>query len=95
VRGISLISIPWAFLSVIRGWLRRRPSPDLQIVDALNNVVATTPTGLMTTPADSFYDINGRASANLFEMFFTPSSTVSLTPRTYNFRVWDTGEQRI
>jgi hypothetical protein len=48
---------------------------------------------LMTTPANGFYDINSRATANPYEMIFTPASTVTLTPGTYNFQIWDTGEQ--
>lgn len=69
------------------------PSPYLEIVDSLNNVVATTPTVPMTTALNGFYNITSYAAAVPYEMTFTPSSTVALDPGTYDFEIWDTGEQ--
>jgi hypothetical protein len=69
------------------------PSPYLQIVDSGNNVIATTPSVLMTTSSGGLFSINGRASANPFEITLTEASTVSLSSGTYDFQIWDTGEQ--
>ena len=81
------------FLGYSGGGTGGAPSPYLQIVDSLNDVLATTPAQLMTTPQDGFYYIGSRADANPYEMTFTPTSTVTLTSGTYDLQIWDTGEQ--
>lgn len=59
----------------------------------MSSVVATTPSVLMTTTANTFYNIASRTDANPYEMAFTTGSTVVLNPGTYSFQIWDTGQQ--
>jgi hypothetical protein len=68
------------------------PSPYLQIVDSLSSVVATTPAVPMTA-LGSLYFVTSLSEAMPYELTFTPGSTVTLNPGTYDFQIWDTGEQ--